>query len=111
MRPSGTLAGANVRAGSRPLLLLVGALLATAIILATGPSRAEAKACGDVKVKGMVLVVGGAGADCDFQRNWTKRFIRRGKEPRHWDCHMSSPRSGGCDDRNSKAFFIYYPPD
>lgn len=87
------------------------AVAVAAVFLLVSASSASANACGEVKVKHHLLTVGGAGVGCGFQRRWTKRFLRRDREPSGWDCRLSSAYSGGCDRRGSRDFFVFYPPD
>jgi hypothetical protein len=98
------------RRGTEVAAVLSAVMLAAVLLLVSAPN-ASANACGEVKVKHHRLTVGGAGVGCGFQRRWTKRFLRRDREPSGWNCHLSSAYSGGCDKRRSKAFFVFYPPD
>ena len=50
------------------LALAVAASLGLGLLV--DPPRAEAKACGDLRVKHIVYIVGGAGLSCDLQRRW-----------------------------------------
>lgn len=102
----------NFAPSMRLLALAMGLVLIVMAVAAISPPQAAAKACGEVKVKHTRLSVGGSpGVDCDFQRRWTKRFLRGGNEPGGWNCHKSSRTSGGCDKRRSAKFFVFYPSD
>lgn len=96
----------------RPLLFAVAIALTLVAFVAIAPPEAVAKACGEVKVKHTRLSVGGSsGVGCDFQRRWTKRFLRGGNEPSGWSCRLTSSTSGGCDKRRGSQFFVFYPVD
>lgn len=86
-------------------------LVMPCVLLIAHPPRAEANACGSVKVKHTHLSVGGDGVGCAFQRRWAQRFLRGGNEPNGWSCHRDSSLSGGCDKHRSSAFFVFYPED
>jgi hypothetical protein len=79
-------------------------------LLAAHPPAAEAKPCGSISANGSTWIVGGAGAGCKFQRKWARRYLEDRRVPEGWKCHFRSG-SGGCDERGSDAFFVFYPPD
>lgn len=85
-------------------LILVPAVVS--LLALSGPPSAEAtKYCDPVKVHHKVYSVSGKGLKCKLQRRWAERYIRRGIKPKGWKCS-----SGGCSDRSSRAYFVWFRP-
>ena len=100
--------------------LAVASLAALALVLAS-PQGAEAKACGEIRLKGGgIWWVGGSGMSCQRMDYWAKSMLLGRGSPPGWDCSKRGKgfsRSGGCERGWNPTFgaprysWIYYPPD
>ena len=86
-------------------------------LFAAMPAQSEAKACGEVRLKGGgVWWVGGSGLSCRKMDYWARSMLLGNGRPKGWKCSKrgkGNKQSGGCSKGPSGTgpFFIYYPPD
>ena len=84
-------------------------LLGLGVLALSAPASAKAaatyKSCGGKRIQHDIYSISARAMSCKRARQWTERYIRRHVEPKGWKCS-----SGGCEDRNSNAAFIWFRP-
>ncbi len=70
---------------------------------------------GGFQARGELWGVEGRNISCRWQRAWAIRFLRQGKEPKHWRC-VDLGDSGRCHRRHTYAharhkWFEFYAQD
>ena len=99
--------------------LVITALVFAALAPVPGSSPAAARPypdtfCdGSVQARGQQWGFDGRAVGCDFQRRWTRRWLRHGEHPTGWEC-FGVVETGDCHKRHShhpRLWFEFYVLD